>query len=235
MKTDLHVHTSHSPDALHDLATMIRRAKTAGLQAIAITDHNKLLSIEKAKELSRQHGILVIPGIEIGKRKFLRHILALNIAHTPSQEKAADILDFIRDEGGVSIAPHPFSRIGFRNYASLPFQAVEARNGINRLCNLQFRRQRRIAEVAGSDAHAAYMLGYTWTETPPAESVDDLLEHIRHGRCKPAGSTVPWYRLLEVSTTLSLRFTVRKLGITQPRFSIEDMFYLPYLGAWARS
>ena len=235
MKVDLHVHTNHSPDALHDLTTMIRRAKHVGLHAIAITDHNKLLSTTKARQLTKEHGILVIPGIELGKRKYLRHILGLNISHIPTCDQPADILDFIKDEGGISIAPHPYSRIGFRNYHTLPFHAVEAHNGINRLCNLRFRQQRRIAEVAGSDAHAAYMLGYTWTNTEPADTIDDLLEHIRHGHCHPAGHSVPAYRLLQVSTTLSLRYAIRKLTFRRPTISLEDVFYLPYIGAWAHT
>ena len=70
MKVDLHVHTKNSKDAIHDIKVIIKKAKKVGLSAIAITDHNKLLSEKRAKELSRKYKILIIPGIEIGKLRF---------------------------------------------------------------------------------------------------------------------------------------------------------------------
>ena len=236
MKIDLHTHTNNSNDGLHDLKTMIKKAKKVGLKAIAITDHNKLLSFKKAKDLSKQFKILVIPGIEIGKMRFLNHILALNIQKIPIYNNIIDILDFIFDNGGISIAPHPFSKIGFHDYSSYKFNAVEAKNGINWLCNIRYKRQRKIPEVASSDAHASYMLGYTWTEIESAETVEQVLENVRKGQCKPAGTIVPNRLTLKLFLTLGLQYIVKKCNIfNKERFVYEDAAYSNYLGVWTRS
>lgn len=235
MKIDLHVHTNNSNDGIHDLKTIIKQAKKVGLKAIAITDHNKLLSFKKAKDLTKQYNILVIPGIEIGKIRFLNHLLALNIQNVPTYDNIIDILDFIIDNGGVSIAPHPFSKIGFHDYSCYQFNAVEAINGINWLCNLRYKSQSKIPETANSDAHAAYMLGYTWTEIEFAETVEQVLENVRKGLCKPGGTIVPNHLTLKLFSTLSIRYIIKKFNISNKKgFGYENTFYSNYLGIWTR-
>lgn len=234
MKVDLHIHTKNSKDAIHDIKVIIKRAKKVGLSAIAITDHNKLFSEKRAKELSRQYEILIIPGIEIGKLRFQNHILALNINKLPDFKNTEEILELIEEENGLSIAPHPFSRIGFNNYKQYKFHAVEAKNGINWLSNIRYKSQSKIPELANSDAHAAYMLGYTWTETEDAETIEQVLENIRKGKCKPCGRFVPNFLTLRLGLTLGFKCLVKKINIIKKEgFGIEDTFYSNYRGTWA--
>ncbi|HVQ01738.1 MAG TPA: PHP domain-containing protein [Candidatus Thermoplasmatota archaeon] len=235
MKIDLHTHTNNSNDALHDIHLMIKYAKKVGLQAIAITDHNKLLTEKKARDLTKQYSILVIPGIELGKMGFLNHIIALNIKKIPTQTDVNEILQFINDEGGFSIAPHPFSRIGYHNYQDYKFNAVEAKNGINWICNLRYKPQHKLPEVGNSDAHAAYMLGYTWTEIEHADTIERLLETLRNRKCKPAGTTIPNHLIARLTVTLGARIIMKKYRqIPKVGFSYEDTFYFNYTGIWAR-
>jgi predicted metal-dependent phosphoesterase TrpH len=61
---DLHSHTFAS-DGLQSPTENIRIAIEAGLGAIAITDHDTVAGIDEALAAGKEHGILVVPGVEI--------------------------------------------------------------------------------------------------------------------------------------------------------------------------
>jgi predicted metal-dependent phosphoesterase TrpH len=191
MKIDFHVHTDRSPDGIHSVRTTVKHAKKTGLDAIAITDHQRHFSCREAEALSRELDFLVIPGIEGGNIAFDSHWIGLGIDEISQPGDIDAILTHITAEGGVSIAPHPHSLTGFANYAELAFDAVETLNATDRLSNLRVRNTRGLPEVAGSDAHAAYMIGYAWTELPPCENVEEVLEAVRKGACAPEGGLIP--------------------------------------------
>ena len=235
MRLDLHVHTNHSADALHDIKQMILKAKQKFIDAIAITDHNKLFSLTKAKELSKQYKIKIIPGIEIGKLGYINHILALNIDSIPKSRNIHEIIEYVEDEGGITIAPHPFSKIGFKDYERYKFHAVERINGVNWICNRRFKATSKMPQVANSDAHATYMLGYTYTEMEHSESIEQILENIRKGLCKPKGTAIPTYLTMRLALTLSLVKSIQQfLCMKTESFLLEDAFYLKYRGYWSR-
>jgi DNA polymerase III alpha subunit (gram-positive type) len=66
LRIDLHVHTRRSLDGVHSIRSIAKYACKIGLDAIAITDHNILLPKNLARDISREFGILVIPGVEGG-------------------------------------------------------------------------------------------------------------------------------------------------------------------------
>ena len=62
---DFHIHTVlGSPDAKQSVKDAIATAKLAGLDTIAITDHNSIDSLDEALALSKQMGVCVICGCE---------------------------------------------------------------------------------------------------------------------------------------------------------------------------
>jgi len=63
-KADLHLHTSFSDGALSP-RELIDRASQAGLNTIAITDHDHTGALDEAYELGKPAGIDVIPGVEL--------------------------------------------------------------------------------------------------------------------------------------------------------------------------
>lgn len=65
MQVDLHVHTTAS-DGTATPVEIVVMAKSLGLGAIAITDHDTLEGIEIALDVGRLYKIEVIPGIELG-------------------------------------------------------------------------------------------------------------------------------------------------------------------------
>lgn len=65
MQADLHVHTTAS-DGVDKPEEVVARARSIGLGAVAITDHDTLEGIEPALVAGRINGIEVLPGIELG-------------------------------------------------------------------------------------------------------------------------------------------------------------------------
>jgi 3',5'-nucleoside bisphosphate phosphatase len=61
---DLHTHSNASDGDLSPEA-LIMQAATRGLTAIALTDHDTLSGVPQALNLRRDHGLKVIPGVEI--------------------------------------------------------------------------------------------------------------------------------------------------------------------------
>ncbi len=61
---DLHCH-SRCSDGSMKVEDLIPYGKRAGLDVIAITDHDTLVGVPRAVELGKQWGISVIPGVEI--------------------------------------------------------------------------------------------------------------------------------------------------------------------------
>ena len=64
MKVDLHIHTSYS-DGVFSPEKIIDTAIDAGLGAIAITDHDNILSYNLAAEYANDKSLEIIPGVEI--------------------------------------------------------------------------------------------------------------------------------------------------------------------------
>lgn len=64
MKSDLHIHTSYS-DGVFSPEKIVDTALDVGLGAIALTDHDNILSYNLAKEYAKDKSLEIIPGIEI--------------------------------------------------------------------------------------------------------------------------------------------------------------------------
>jgi len=175
---------------------VVKHAKKIGLDAIAITDHNRILPPGEARRLSREFGLLVIPGMEGGNIAVRKHWIALGISRYFESPAIGAVLSFLRNEGCVSVAPHPHARLGYANYADLGFDAVESLNGCEPGSNAMVRNPRRIPELGGSDAHALPMMGHTWTRLEADGTIDSILDAVHRGMCAPRGTTIPFPDLL---------------------------------------
>jgi len=101
MTVDLHIHTVASGDGEFSPQEIIQFAKANQLQAIAITDHDSINSVEAALYWGKKHGIEVIPGCEfssIYKEKWL-HVLGYFIDYNhPDIKQWCDKIEKVRKE-----------------------------------------------------------------------------------------------------------------------------------------
>ena len=111
-RVELHSHCQGDPvDAYlgHTLFEHIDRAKEVGLDAIAVTWHQKICAVAEAFDYARQRNILLIPGMEADVDQ--RHLVILNLAEgdlsgTPTWGQIRALR--ARKPGAFVLAPHPF-------------------------------------------------------------------------------------------------------------------------------
>jgi len=92
---DLHVHTTASDGNLSP-AEVVRAAKAAGLEAIAITDHDTVAGLAEALDAGRREGLDVLTGVELSADLpgSTMHILGYEI--DPTDPALLDALSRIR-------------------------------------------------------------------------------------------------------------------------------------------
>ena len=111
MKIDLHVHTSErSPCATVSEHNQILAAIQAGLEGIAITDHDRLVPQARLRELNSHFApFKIFTGIEVQSED--HHWLVIGI-HDQALERMGwaypDLHRFVQERGGVIILAHPF-------------------------------------------------------------------------------------------------------------------------------
>ena len=131
IKVDFHVHTPESKcysEPTTTPAQIVDAALAAGLQAIAVTDHNTVDCIDVLRELGSERGLAVFPGVELSTRS--GHTLALfdrdiavpeleeflsNVGGGPAvkgdgaafiDNSIEDVFRKIDERGGIAIAAH---------------------------------------------------------------------------------------------------------------------------------
>ena len=90
---DLHVHTTGS-DSTCTPRDAVRLAKSLGLRAIAVTDHDTALGCAEAEEEGKRLGLEVIPGIEIST-KYDTPVHVLGYCIDPESPKLRPVLDWV--------------------------------------------------------------------------------------------------------------------------------------------
>jgi predicted metal-dependent phosphoesterase TrpH len=163
-RIDLHTHSWYSKDGVHPPSLILKTASKKGLDAVAITDHNSVQGLKEAKNGSQE--VTFIPGIEVDTRE--GHIIGLGIGRKIAPwQSAVETIEQIRDEGGITVVPHPFDYlrrgVGSR-VKTLKADAVEIMNSRSNTPFSNFL-ARKTAEnmdcqiTAGSDAHLAEDVG----------------------------------------------------------------------------
>ncbi|MGZ4209183.1 MAG: PHP domain-containing protein [Actinomycetota bacterium] len=94
---DLHTHSDVS-DGAFDPATVIRLAAEAGLDGVALTDHDSMSGVAVARAEGERIGLEVITGCEISARwgEVSVHMLAYNV--DPEHPRLAEELRWIRED-----------------------------------------------------------------------------------------------------------------------------------------
>jgi len=185
---DLHMHTDHSPDCATPVDTLLDTAKSVGLGAIAITDHNEISGALEARE--RADGIKVIVAEEV-KTADQGEVIGLFIEEKiPRGMTLQETIAGIRRQGGLVYVPHPFDRMhAVPDYEHLlgvveDIDAIEVFNprvafsAFNEEA-ARFAAKYRIVAGAGSDSHVAQGLGSVKIRMRDFDGAEEFLESLR--------------------------------------------------------
>lgn len=192
LSADFHVHAapgdgSLTPAALRD------EAVRAGLDVIAVTNHNQFVAARLASSLSEgADEPLVIPGEEVTHPDY--HLIAVGLDHPVTADRSVvDTVEHVHEQGGVAIAAHPMH--AFAGYDDAALAAVdgtevahpERLEKYRREYVKTFERARRlkphIAPIGSSDFHNTPALGQCRTFVFVRQrSAAGVLEALRAGR-----------------------------------------------------
>lgn len=187
---DLHTHSFFSKDACNSPEELVAAARRRGLDGLAITDHD---SCEAHGYMNRREipaGFLLVPGVEVSTAE--GHLLCIG-ATLPRMKgrPAAEVVQAIKDAGGVAIPSHPFDkwRAGIRPKVldTLDIEVLEVFNAAvtSRRYNdqaLEYARRRGLKTTAASDAHHDSAVGVSTTVLEMEElTVPALLKALRDG------------------------------------------------------
>lgn len=172
MKVDLHIHTIYSGHSLLRISHIVKVARKRGLDAVAITDHNE---IRGALELSKEFPIIL--GEEVSSDQ--GDIIGLFLNEKIERAPALEVMDRIREQGGLVLIPHPFDTL---RGESLKSEDLSRMGDIIEVFNSRVVRPRdnerakkfaesnELPQSVGSDAHTSIEIGRAWMEL---ESIDD--------------------------------------------------------------
>ncbi|GKU25570.1 PHP domain-containing protein [Clostridium folliculivorans] len=94
IKAEFHCHTTSS-DGKMSPTEVVRRAKSKGIEYLAITDHDNTEGIEEAQKAAKLYGINLIPGIELScNNKESVHVLGY---FRDDSYKDKGLQNFLRD------------------------------------------------------------------------------------------------------------------------------------------
>jgi predicted metal-dependent phosphoesterase TrpH len=208
---DLHLHTNRgSADsnlAPHDL---VERARSIGIGAVCITEHDAMWDLGETGEMASAAGVLLLRGMEVTTD--MGHIGVFGLdGYLGGIYKLSELRRVADNSGALLIANHPFryrldARLSFMNHDREPidaahpdraakleiFQMVDAVEVLNGACSeeenlfaLKVAERLGLAIVAGSDSHSASSIGCVTTLLPePVANERELIEAIRARRSR---------------------------------------------------
>jgi predicted metal-dependent phosphoesterase TrpH len=195
MRFDLHVHSNCS-DGRDEVRAILRAAVQRGLAGLSITDHDTLQGSLKARKIIAEEklDLILIPGAEVTTSE--GHLLCLGIEKLPPRGKSPEeTADLAREQGGISIVPHPYHPFRHAIGRIPDCDAVEVYNS-KHLFGIANARARRGAKklhlpmVAGSDSHFAATVGLGVTEIQAADA-EEAVAAIRAGETRVIGKRTP--------------------------------------------
>lgn len=171
IKIDMHIHTKYSKDSSIEIEDLIEIARKIGLNGVAITDHDTLKGYKVAKKYINED-FIIIPGIEWKTDR--GEILGYFIQEEPKSRDLYEVIDEIKEQGGMIGVPHPFDifRRSINKHIYEIIDKIDFIEVINGRCSssifnekaLKISREYGIPGIAGSDAHRIEEIGLAYIE-----------------------------------------------------------------------
>jgi predicted metal-dependent phosphoesterase TrpH len=188
VRADFHTHSIgegvFGPTTERLVAEHLEAALEAGLDVVAVTDHNDLRPGLLAQAYAARHALrlLVPPGMEITTDERV-HLVGVGLqAPVPTWQPLDETIASIRAAGGLGVLPHPF------------FAHLRSKRDVDAIERFNARygdfdiNGTPVARVADSDAHSADDLRrsphYTLLEVGAA-TWEEVMAAVRAGRTTP--------------------------------------------------
>ena len=216
---DLHMHTDHSYDCATPVEVLLAEARTRGLGAIAVTDHNEVSGAHAAR--AQADGIEVIVGEEV-KTADQGEVIGLFIEEKiPRGMTLQATIDEIKRQGGIVYVPHPFDRLhSVPDYEHLldvldDVDAIEVFNPRVAITEFndeaaRFAAKYRIPAGAGSDAHVPQGLGSVRIRMREFDGPEEFLESLRAADIVRNPASLLYVQALKFLQTKALPEAARK-------------------------
>ena len=228
IKVDLHIHTGDDPrDRIpYSTTQLIACAAAQGFGAVAITLHERQLSLDDVQPFAADRGVVLIPGIE--RTIEGKHVLLINFsAATERVRTFADLARLKASESGLVIAPHPFYPTPACLWGALDrhadlFDAVEYNAMFLRDLNFNDRavawaRAHGKPLVGNGDVHRLRQLGTTYSLVDAAPDADAICAAVAAGRVRVEATPISWRDAASIMTDLlAWRLTAGPRAATKP-------------------
>lgn len=210
-KVDTHTHNWYSgysnlgilkfPESVRTPAMLVDDARRKGMGIVCITDHDAIKGAFEGQSYCKEKydDIEVVVGEEVTSLdgEILGYWLNEFI---PPGLPAEETVDRIHDQGGIAVAPHPFSfyvNCLKDKIFDLKLEGIELINGghPDKFTNAKAREvfdadKDRWAAFSGSDSHSNYTSGFNWTEFE-GEGSEEFRKAILEKRTIPCGEPAP--------------------------------------------
>lgn len=180
-KTELHCHSSASPDSLVRVKDLIKVAKSRGLKRLAITDHNTIRGAIYAKSLEPE---LIIVGEEIltSKGELLAFFVKEEI---PRGLTPLEAIKRLRDQNAFISVSHPYDRLrhgwelGDLEEITPLVDAIEIFNARSFTTSIndqakEYASKNNLRGTVGSDAHSLVEVGHSYQLLAPFSDVETM-------------------------------------------------------------
>jgi len=185
IKVDPHVHTKHSGHATITVPKLESQAKNRRIDCIGITDHDTMGGAFELQECSNQRIIL---GEEVTTNKGEIIGLFLTKPLTRGKMNPRSALKAIKDQGGLTMIPHPFDHLRKR---SLHVLDIILESDIIEVFNSRtlykednekaedLAKDHGLVRAVGSDAHMPMEIGNAYMVMGDFKGPDAFLKRLR--------------------------------------------------------
>jgi hypothetical protein len=191
IKIDLHVHTRHSACALLKPEEIERIAVRRGLNAVAVTDHNRIDGALEVLRLAKTIKVIVAEEIKTSQGEIIGYFLKEQIQ--PGLAPLETVRQ-IRKQGGLVSIPHPFDRLRSSRLSLQALQSIIHELDMIEVFNsrdirtkmdagiIQKALNKGAVPVVSSDAHLKAEVGRSYMVMDDFKTPEEFLRNIKNAQ-----------------------------------------------------